>query len=354
MKRLIWILVFLLSIVLVAAFPPIGHQFYGSIAWSSSEIDFYVVEQNLDFYYNTGTSEYGYDPIVMVPADDPDTVDIEGAEDSDTLEIYIDGGYVGDYIFEIEGITNLDFTTQPTIVDDDDDDGGSSGNDGGGEYFTTSTSGGYGGGGCNHYWRCGDWGECNWVSNQGLQTRDCEYEGTCSEANAYPPLSQECEYVPTCYDDIQNQGEEGIDCGGPCPTCPATTSCYDGLKNQGEEGIDCGGPCPACAVRVEMPQKSNLGKIIAWIVILIIILGLIALAYIEREKIAEWYIEARLKYQNWRGGEEPPETLGPMPGPGAGPSTKPPAGGTSKPAMKPSALSKPIAPKTAPTGPKKP
>ena len=49
--------------------------------------------------------------------------------------------------------------------------------------------------------------------------------------------------VPTCYDGIQNQGEEGIDCGGPCNPC---LSCSDGIQNQGEEGIDCGGPCSPC------------------------------------------------------------------------------------------------------------
>jgi len=46
-----------------------------------------------------------------------------------------------------------------------------------------------------------------------------------------------------CSDGIQNQGEEGIDCGGPCKPCP---SCEDGIQNQGEEGIDCGGPCKPC------------------------------------------------------------------------------------------------------------
>lgn len=49
---------------------------------------------------------------------------------------------------------------------------------------------------------------------------------------------------PTCYDHVQNQDEEGIDCGGPCPDCP---SCYDGKQNQLEEDIDCGGPCKPCA-----------------------------------------------------------------------------------------------------------
>ena len=48
---------------------------------------------------------------------------------------------------------------------------------------------------------------------------------------------------PTCYDNIKNQDEEEIDCGGPCKAC---ASCSDRIKNQNEEGIDCGGPCPPC------------------------------------------------------------------------------------------------------------
>jgi len=51
--------------------------------------------------------------------------------------------------------------------------------------------------------------------------------------------------VPTCADGVQNQGETGIDCGGPCSACP---SCNDGIQNQNETGIDCGGVCPACPV----------------------------------------------------------------------------------------------------------
>lgn len=50
---------------------------------------------------------------------------------------------------------------------------------------------------------------------------------------------------PTCDDGIQNQGETGVDCGGPCPdACP---TCDDGIQNQGETGVDCGGPnCAPC------------------------------------------------------------------------------------------------------------
>jgi len=51
---------------------------------------------------------------------------------------------------------------------------------------------------------------------------------------------------PTCSDGIQNQGESGIDCGGPCSACPPPPTCSDGIQNQNETGIDCGGTCPAC------------------------------------------------------------------------------------------------------------
>ncbi len=52
-----------------------------------------------------------------------------------------------------------------------------------------------------------------------------------------------CGACPTCNDGIQNQGEGAVDCGGPCAACP---SCNDGVQNQGESGVDCGGPCGAC------------------------------------------------------------------------------------------------------------
>ncbi|MGM5487597.1 MAG: hypothetical protein ACQESG_01480 [Nanobdellota archaeon] len=55
----------------------------------------------------------------------------------------------------------------------------------------------------------------------------------------------------TCSDKIQNQGETGIDCGGPCEEC---VSCSDGIKNQGEDDVDCGGPCSPC---MEESKKCN-------------------------------------------------------------------------------------------------
>lgn len=51
--------------------------------------------------------------------------------------------------------------------------------------------------------------------------------------------------TPTCNDNIQNQGEEGIDCGSPCPE--KCTTCFDRIQNGDETGIDCGGSCKLCA-----------------------------------------------------------------------------------------------------------
>ena len=58
----------------------------------------------------------------------------------------------------------------------------------------------------------------------------------------------------TCSDGIQNQGETGIDCGGPCAPC---ATCNDGIQNQGETGIDCGGPCSPCPPPPPPPPGGN-------------------------------------------------------------------------------------------------
>jgi hypothetical protein len=68
------------------------------------------------------------------------------------------------------------------------------------------------------------------------------YKGKKINATAYFRVYKEST-EPTCEDGIKNQGEEKIDCGGPCKTCP---TCEDGIKNQGELRIDCGGPCAPC------------------------------------------------------------------------------------------------------------
>ena len=67
--------------------------------------------------------------------------------------------------------------------------------------------------------------------------------------------SEKIDNTGTCSDGIRNQGEFGIDCGGPCDeVCP---SCADGILNQGETGIDCGGPCSPCFPELKARIDEN-------------------------------------------------------------------------------------------------
>lgn len=48
-----------------------------------------------------------------------------------------------------------------------------------------------------------------------------------------------------CYDGVQNNGEAGVDCGGPCELCdPCTNGLWD--ADLGETWVDCGGECGEC------------------------------------------------------------------------------------------------------------
>jgi hypothetical protein len=78
---------------------------------------------------------------------------------------------------------------------------------------------------CMDDWICGGWTAC---SPDGWQTRTCslnDYE-ECTLIMDKPSEGQSCTPpyvapVESCFDGISNQGEEGIDCGGPCVACPS-------------------------------------------------------------------------------------------------------------------------------------
>jgi CxxC motif-containing protein (DUF1111 family) len=84
--------------------------------------------------------------------------------------------------------------------------------------------------------------------------------GTCSDAvqnqgETGVDCGGPCGACATCSDGIKNQGETGVDCGGPCGACAAT--CSDGIQNQTETGVDCGGPCAACGTVVPLYSAST-------------------------------------------------------------------------------------------------
>ncbi|MEK6949166.1 MAG: hypothetical protein AABX34_03025, partial [Nanoarchaeota archaeon] len=98
-----------------------------------------------------------------------------------------------------------------------------------------SSSGGASGGGsagnggsgnsgwsCRYKVECTAWSECF----NGEQTRSCEnvavvpfYSSAKCEYLEEQETERECIEPPTCSDNIKNQDEDGIDCGGPCGPC---------------------------------------------------------------------------------------------------------------------------------------
>ncbi len=65
----------------------------------------------------------------------------------------------------------------------------------------------------------------------------------------------EVPHTPTCNDGIKNQGERGIDCGGPCEAID--DCCNNGVKDEGEEGVDCGGVCGPCEEEMEVCDNDG-------------------------------------------------------------------------------------------------
>ena len=64
-----------------------------------------------------------------------------------------------------------------------------------------------------------------------------------------------------CYDEILNNGEELVDCGGPiCEPCdPCENGVYEPLL--GEQWVDCGGSCAPCNVHANGVLDEDAGEI---------------------------------------------------------------------------------------------
>ena len=105
---------------------------------------------------------------------------------------------------------------------------------------------------------------------------DDDCDGEVDEGCQSPVVTQNI--TSTCFNNVKDGEETGIDCGGICKTCascsdgilnqgelrvnvdfgngtsycgglhcPACPSCFDSIKNQGESEVDCGGPCKVCS-----------------------------------------------------------------------------------------------------------
>ena len=152
-----------------------------------------------------------------------------------------------------------------------------------------SSGGGDGGGGnsgyqCSFIWECSDWSEC--VNNK--QTRNCKlikvpdfFSLEKCPQNKIPEQSRDCS-IPvakakeSCFDGVQNQGEIGVDCGGPCAPCPAT-------KTKKEENKIKSGNTITGAV-VSRPNKLNINYLWLVLAIILMIVALLLYAKLSRKK----------------------------------------------------------------------
>lgn len=195
------------------------------------------------------------------------------------------------------------------------------------EYVACPTTGGSSGGGgsgsgCSPDWTCGEWNVCQNLEKSlnngflsgkdyralklkcengglddvfcGFQTRECVDLKECNIFSNMPSQTQVCYFTenPSCSDRLKNchSGfcEIGVDCGGPCASCP---TCSDELQNQGEKGVDCGGPCPwPCKVediyRVEFSWLSiiPLSVLILLVIIFVKIIRIINYRIVLKKK----------------------------------------------------------------------
>jgi len=124
----------------VLAVPQGGHVFYGTVTDEGGAVaEGTVITASVDGLEYTTTvdaeGKYGYSPAPTfnIPADDPDTPEVEGAEAGDLIEFYV-GGIKADlydvdaeesldsYPFEISGLTKLNLSIgeapPPTLTAD--------------------------------------------------------------------------------------------------------------------------------------------------------------------------------------------------------------------------------------------
>jgi len=94
---------------------------------------------------------------------------------------------------------------------------------------------------CEEIWQCDAWSVCA----DDISKRQCYDLNECGTEDIKPSEYEECKFIPQCYNSVQDNSEEGTDCGGPCPACE---TCFDRIQNQGEKGIDCGGSCRSCRI----------------------------------------------------------------------------------------------------------
>jgi hypothetical protein len=188
--------------------------------------------------------------------------------------------------------------------DDDDEDDDEDDDDDSSDYVDSYS------GSCIEDWDYTDWSAC--IGNTKTRTvtdlNDCQ---NTVPIVPKPAATMSCTAAslttPTCSDGIQNQGEQSVDCGGPCTPCKTCfdqqVNCHDGLC---ETEVDCGGPCIPCVV--EEASKSKSFWIIFGTIMLMIVLGLVVYWYFTFKKDEKLVDKEVYKMSHPRHPRHPPQT----------------------------------------------
>ena len=140
---------------------------------------------------------------------------------------------------------------------------------------------------CEEQWQCPAWGSCH----EGISARDCYDINSCFTLNDVPAETAFCrEVIPYCYDDIINQDESDVDCGGKiCDKCALGKEC---LSNS-----DCAwGECinytcaftegqPASAAPSSYSASWALTFVIAMLAIAIVLVAISLMKKLKKQKI---------------------------------------------------------------------
>lgn len=97
---------------------------------------------------------------------------------------------------------------------------------------------------CEYQWACGSWSAC--VGN--LRTRSCTRTDTCDEKEQAGLVTLVIRTPAQDLEPCVSAAPQPTPSPQPTPaSAPAPiASCFDRIKNQGETGVDCGGPCQPC------------------------------------------------------------------------------------------------------------
>ena len=126
---------------------------------------------------------------------------------------------------------------------------------------------------CEQHWQCTAWSGC--VDDE--RSRTCERDDDCDEKLAAKEIVSIREML------IPSESESCVSVAPPAPTplpVVPTATCFDNVKNQNEEKVDCGGVCRACAEEKKAEEKK---KGLPWYLYagigLVVALGILALIY---------------------------------------------------------------------------